>query len=42
MANLDSFQKYSGYADIQSKRPGTLAYGLVDSPVAQLAWGGAR
>ena len=38
MGNLDSFQKYSGYADIQSKRPGTLAYGLVDSPVAQLAW----
>ncbi len=38
MGNLNSFQKYSGYADIQSKRPGTLAYGLVDSPVAQLAW----
>jgi pimeloyl-ACP methyl ester carboxylesterase len=36
--NLDSFEKYSGYADIQRKRPGTLAYGLVDSPVAQMAW----
>jgi pimeloyl-ACP methyl ester carboxylesterase len=37
-ANLDKFQKYSGYQDIQSKRPATLGYGLVDSPVAQLAW----
>lgn len=37
-ANLEKFQKYSGYADIQSKRPGTLGYGLADSPVAQLAW----
>lgn len=37
-ANLDMFQKYNGYQDIQSKRPGTLAYGLVDSPVGQLAW----
>jgi len=37
-ANLSHFQKYSGYADIQSKRPATLAFGLVDSPVAQLAW----
>ena len=37
-ANLEKFQQYNGYADIQSKRPGTLAYGLVDSPVAQLAW----
>ncbi len=37
-ANLDMFQKYAGYADIQAKRPGTLAYGLVDSPVAQMAW----
>lgn len=37
-ANLEHFQKYSGYQDIQSKRPATLAYGLVDSPVAQLAW----
>ena len=38
MASLDSFLKYNGYQVIQQKRPGTLAYGLVDSPVAQLAW----
>jgi epoxide hydrolase len=37
-ANLDSFQRYNGYQYIQQKRPGTLGYGLVDSPVAQLAW----
>lgn len=37
-ANLETFQKYSGYADIQSKRPATMGYGLVDSPVALLAW----
>lgn len=38
MANLASFQKYGGYQAIQSKRPGTLAFSLVDSPVGQLAW----
>jgi pimeloyl-ACP methyl ester carboxylesterase len=27
-----------GYAEIQSTRPQTLAYGLTDSPVGQLAW----
>ena len=27
-----------GYLQIQSTRPETLAYGLTDSPVAQLAW----
>ncbi|MFF0370706.1 epoxide hydrolase family protein [Micromonospora sp. NPDC005087] len=27
-----------GYADIQSTRPHTVAYGLTDSPVGQLAW----
>jgi pimeloyl-ACP methyl ester carboxylesterase len=27
-----------GYLQIQSTRPQTLAYGLTDSPVAQLAW----
>jgi epoxide hydrolase len=27
-----------GYAQIQSTRPQTLAYGLTDSPVSQLAW----
>lgn len=37
-ANLGYFQKYAGYADIQAKRPGTLAYGLTDSPAALLAW----
>ncbi|WP_457445693.1 epoxide hydrolase family protein [Roseateles sp. P5_E4] len=37
-ANLERFQKYNGYAEIQSKRPATLGFGLVDSPVAQLAW----
>ncbi len=37
-ANLDMYQKYSGYQEIQSKRPGTLGYGLVDSPIGQLAW----
>jgi pimeloyl-ACP methyl ester carboxylesterase len=29
---------YSGYAMIQGTRPQTLAYGLADSPVGQLAW----
>lgn len=28
----------SGYLAIQNTRPQTMAYGLVDSPVAQLAW----
>jgi epoxide hydrolase len=28
----------SGYASIQSTRPQTVAYGLTDSPVGQLAW----
>ena len=37
-ARLAYFQKYAGYVDIQSKRPGTLAYGLADSPAALLAW----
>jgi len=37
-ANLDKFQKYSGYQPIQQKRPATLGYGLVDSPAALLAW----
>jgi len=38
MANLSSFEKYGGYQAIQSKRPATLAFALVDSPVGQLAW----
>jgi epoxide hydrolase len=37
-ALLEKFQKHSGYSDIQSKRPATLAFGLADSPAAQLAW----
>lgn len=37
-ANLDTFTKYAAYNDIHQKRPQTLGYGLVDSPVALLAW----
>lgn len=38
-ARLDYYQKWdSGYAKQQSTRPQTLGYGLVDSPVGQLAW----
>jgi len=37
-ANLDGFLKYNGYQAIQQKRPGTLGFGLVDSPAALLAW----
>jgi pimeloyl-ACP methyl ester carboxylesterase len=36
--NLDMFQKYAGYQPIQQKRPGTLGFGLVDSPAGLLAW----
>jgi epoxide hydrolase len=32
------FTERSGYAQIQSTRPQTLAYGLADSPAALLAW----
>lgn len=39
---LESAQRFrqqgSGYYMIQSSRPQTLAYGLADSPVGQLAW----
>lgn len=28
----------NGYAIVQASRPQTLAYGLTDSPVGQLAW----
>src|SRR4029453_3548992 len=31
-------QEEFGYISIQSTRPQTVAYGLVDSPVGQLAW----
>jgi microsomal epoxide hydrolase len=41
-ARLGELTRYdrelSGYARIQSTRPQTLAYGLTDSPVGQLAW----
>jgi pimeloyl-ACP methyl ester carboxylesterase len=38
MATLERFQKHNGYVDIQSKRPATLGFSLVDSPVGLLAW----
>lgn len=39
LAAMAHYQKNdSGYAKQQSTRPQTLGYGLVDSPVAQLAW----
>jgi pimeloyl-ACP methyl ester carboxylesterase len=38
MANMQGWEKNNGYQRIQQTRPGTLGYGLVDSPVAQLAW----
>jgi pimeloyl-ACP methyl ester carboxylesterase len=39
LSGLDRWQsERSGYASIQSTRPQTLAYALVDSPVGQLAW----
>lgn len=36
MARFDA--ELSGYMKLQSTRPQTLAYGLTDSPVGQLAW----
>jgi len=38
LASLESFQKHNGYVEIQSKRPATLAFSLVDSPTGLLAW----
>lgn len=39
MTALAHYQKWdSGYSKQQSTRPQTLAYGLADSPVGQLAW----
>jgi pimeloyl-ACP methyl ester carboxylesterase len=39
VARVETFmQREFGYIAIQSTRPQTLAYGLVDSPVGQLAW----
>ncbi|MFF5261575.1 epoxide hydrolase family protein [Actinomadura viridis] len=34
----ESYAEMAGYAQIQGTRPQTLAYGLTDSPVGQLAW----
>lgn len=36
--SLERFQKHNGYVEIQSKRPATLGFALVDSPVGLLAW----
>jgi pimeloyl-ACP methyl ester carboxylesterase len=39
VASVEEFMQVEfGYISIQSTRPQTLAYGLVDSPVGQLAW----
>jgi pimeloyl-ACP methyl ester carboxylesterase len=39
IARIEAFmQQEFGYIAIQSTRPQTLGYGLIDSPVAQLAW----
>jgi epoxide hydrolase len=35
---LSSFRERAGYIGMHSTRPQTLAYGLTDSPVGQLAW----
>jgi pimeloyl-ACP methyl ester carboxylesterase len=35
---LSGFRERSGYQEIHSTRPQTLAYGLTDSPAGQLAW----
>ncbi|MGH9228643.1 MAG: epoxide hydrolase family protein [Acidimicrobiales bacterium] len=40
-ARLQAYKRFwrqRGYAMVQATRPQTLAYGLTDSPVAQLAW----
>ncbi len=38
LAPMAAWEAASGYQKIQQTRPGTLAYGLVDSPIGQLAW----
>ncbi len=39
LERIDYYRKWdSGYSKQQSTRPQTLGYGLVDSPVGQLAW----
>jgi pimeloyl-ACP methyl ester carboxylesterase len=37
-SDAGDWQERSGYAQMQSTRPQTLAYGLTDSPVGVLAW----
>lgn len=37
-ANLSMYEKYAAYSTVQQKRPGTVAYGLVDSPTGLLVW----
>ena len=37
-AGRKRFRGLSGYMQIQARKPMTLAYGLTDSPVGQLAW----
>ncbi|MEW1897458.1 epoxide hydrolase family protein [Streptomyces albidoflavus] len=39
VSRLEAFNtELSGYAQVQTQRPYTLAHGLADSPVGQLAW----
>ncbi len=38
MANAQGWEANNGYQRIQQTRPATLAFGLADSPVAQLSW----
>jgi pimeloyl-ACP methyl ester carboxylesterase len=39
LQGMDDYNKYdSGYSKQQGTRPQTLAYGLADSPVGQMAW----
>ena len=39
MRRIEAFMREEfGYIAIQSTRPQTIAYGLIDSPVGQLAW----
>jgi epoxide hydrolase len=39
IARWDAYLEWdSGYAKLQSTRPQTIGYGLVDSPIAQCAW----
>lgn len=38
LAQLVSLDRNAGYMKMQATRPQTLAYGLTDSPVGQLAW----